>query len=62
MQEGELWELNNQLTHAAFNDSDEPRVHIIFDVLSPVSLAKASISSLRYRTHQAWTRLIHTPH
>ncbi len=35
MQEGELWVFNNKARHWADNRSDEPRVHLIFDVLPP---------------------------
>lgn len=31
--EGELWWFDNKKEHEAFNDSDEDRIHIIFDVL-----------------------------
>ncbi len=30
---GEVWLLNNKVPHEAFNDSDEERVHLIFDLL-----------------------------
>ena len=33
LREGELWVFNNKIRHAAWNDSREPRVHLIFDVL-----------------------------
>jgi hypothetical protein len=33
MHEGELWEFDNKLPHDAQNPSDEPRVHLIFDLL-----------------------------
>lgn len=33
MQEGELWWFNNSALHAAHNDSNANRVHLIFDVL-----------------------------
>lgn len=35
MQEGELWVFNNKARHWAENKSEEPRVHLIFDVLPP---------------------------
>ena len=35
MHEGELWVFNNKVRHWADNPSDEPRVHLIFDVLPP---------------------------
>jgi hypothetical protein len=31
---GELWWFNNSLEHQAFNDSDEWRIHVIFDINS----------------------------
>ena len=38
MQEGELWWFDHTVSHAAFNDSDEDRIHIILDVMSPYSM------------------------
>ena len=33
MQEGELWWFDNKQMHEAFNDGDEDRIHMIFDML-----------------------------
>lgn len=33
MQEGELWWFDNDQMHEAFNDGDEDRIHMIFDML-----------------------------
>ena len=33
MQEGELWTFDNKVRHEARNPTEEPRVHLIFDVL-----------------------------
>lgn len=35
MREGELWVFDNKAVHEARNPTDEPRVHLIFDVLPP---------------------------
>ena len=35
MRPGELWAFNNKARHWADNPSEEPRVHLIFDVLPP---------------------------
>ena len=35
MQEGELWAFDNKVRHDARNPTDEPRYHLIFDVLPP---------------------------
>ena len=35
MREGELWVFNNKVKHSAENLSQEPRVHLIFDLLPP---------------------------
>ena len=35
MHPGELWAFNNKARHWADNPSEEPRVHLIFDVLPP---------------------------
>ena len=37
MQEGELWWFDPTVTHSAHNDSDEWRIHIIADIMSPHS-------------------------
>ncbi|MEK7891152.1 aspartyl/asparaginyl beta-hydroxylase domain-containing protein [Burkholderia contaminans] len=46
MSEGELWWFDNKQHHSAFNESDEWRIHYIFDVLQPVyaSLAVNPVS------------------
>lgn len=31
MKEGEIWEINNSVTHSVDNISDEDRVHFIID-------------------------------
>ena len=38
MQVGELWWFDHTATHEAFNDSEEDRIHIILDVMSPHSM------------------------
>jgi len=38
MMEGEVWWFDNQVPHEAFNNSDEDRIHVIFDILSLRSL------------------------
>lgn len=38
MREGELWWFDNKQMHEAFNDGDEDRIHMIFDML-PRALA-----------------------
>jgi hypothetical protein len=35
MKEGELWWFNNKETHESYNDSDQWRIHYIFDLLRP---------------------------
>lgn len=35
MREGELWVFNNKVRHSAENPSNEPRIHLIFDLLPP---------------------------
>ena len=35
MREGELWVFDNKAEHDARNPTDEPRVHLVFDVLPP---------------------------
>ena len=35
MREGELWAFDNKVRHWAHNPSEEPRVHLIFDLLPP---------------------------
>lgn len=45
MQEGELWWFDNKQHHAAVNESDEWRVHYIFDLLPPI-YAKCAVNPL----------------
>ena len=33
MQEGELWRFDNKQVHEAYNDGEEDRIHMIFDLL-----------------------------
>lgn len=33
MREGELWRFDNKQVHEAYNDGDEDRIHMIFDLL-----------------------------
>jgi hypothetical protein len=33
MKEGELWTFNNQLVHSTKNDTDQERIHLIFDAI-----------------------------
>ena len=40
MREGELWRFDNKQVHEAYNDGDEDRVHMIFDLL-PRAAAEA---------------------
>lgn len=42
MREGELWWFDNDQMHEAFNDGDEDRIHIIFDLLPASRRAKAA--------------------
>jgi Aspartyl/Asparaginyl beta-hydroxylase len=45
MREGELWWFDNQQVHEAFNDGDEDRIHIIFDMLPEQQMAETSTNS-----------------
>jgi len=45
MAEGELWWFDNDQMHEAFNDGDEDRVHIIFDLLPARLRARAAAST-----------------
>jgi aspartyl/asparaginyl beta-hydroxylase len=38
MQQGQLWWFDPTVLHEAFNDSEEDRIHVIVDVLSPHSM------------------------
>lgn len=46
MSEGELWWFNNKQHHSAFNESDEWRIHYIFDLLPP-SYASLAVNPVR---------------
>ena len=41
MREGELWWFDNDQPHEAFNDGDEDRIHMIFDLLPRARIAEA---------------------
>ncbi|WP_189799502.1 aspartyl/asparaginyl beta-hydroxylase domain-containing protein [Tateyamaria sp. syn59] len=49
MKEGELWWFDNDQMHEAFNDGDEDRIHIIFDLLPADMRAKAAAATERAR-------------
>jgi hypothetical protein len=41
MGEGELWWFDNDQPHEAFNDGEEDRIHMIFDLLPKARIAEA---------------------
>lgn len=45
MREGELWWFDNDQMHEAFNDGDEDRIHMIFDLLPASRRAEAAASA-----------------
>jgi aspartyl/asparaginyl beta-hydroxylase (cupin superfamily) len=45
MREGELWWFNNKQYHEAYNESDEWRIHYIFDLL-PVAFEHLAVNPL----------------
>jgi Aspartyl/Asparaginyl beta-hydroxylase len=45
MREGELWWFDNKQHHSAFNESDEWRIHYIFDVL-PAAYARLAVNPM----------------
>jgi len=49
MAEGELWWFDNGQMHEAFNDGDEDRIHIIFDLLPAEMRARAAAATERAR-------------
>ena len=49
MKEGELWWFDNDQMHEAFNDGDEDRIHIIFDLLPAEMRARAAASTEKAR-------------
>ncbi|MFN2328570.1 MAG: aspartyl/asparaginyl beta-hydroxylase domain-containing protein [Chromatocurvus sp.] len=53
MQEGELWWFDNRQIHEAYNDGDENRVHLIFDLLPPAGRREADRQLLQARAAQA---------
>lgn len=57
MHEGELWWFNNRIPHEAYNDSDQDRIHIIFDLLSPASLTSVFYLRPRNRAVDAYRAL-----
>ncbi|KIC51034.1 hypothetical protein RA29_03900 [Tateyamaria sp. ANG-S1] len=53
MKEGELWWFDNDQMHEAFNDGDEDRIHIIFDLLPGDMRAKAAAATEKARAKLA---------
>lgn len=49
MKEGELWWFDNDQMHEAFNDGDEDRIHIIFDLLPADMRARAAAATANAR-------------
>jgi len=49
MAEGELWWFDNNQMHEAFNDGDEDRIHIIFDLLPADMRARAAAATDKAR-------------
>lgn len=49
MKEGELWWFDNDQMHEAFNDGDEDRVHMIFDLLPAEMRAPAAAATAAAR-------------
>ncbi|MEX0369506.1 MAG: aspartyl/asparaginyl beta-hydroxylase domain-containing protein [Tateyamaria sp.] len=50
MQEGELWWFDNDQMHEAFNDGDEDRIHIIFDLLPHAMRDRAAAATAEARS------------
>jgi outer membrane protein assembly factor BamB/orotate phosphoribosyltransferase len=55
MQKGELWWFNNKQYHEAFNDSDEWRIHFIFDLLPLANLHMATNPILSFSSEAILT-------
>jgi len=53
MAEGELWWFDNNALHEAFNDGQEDRIHIIFDLLPADMRARATASTAKARAQIA---------
>lgn len=49
MKEGELWWFDNDQMHEAFNDGDEDRIHMIFDLLPAEMRARAAAATAAAR-------------
>ena len=47
MQQGELWWFDPTVEHSAYNDSEEDRIHIIVDIMSPHSMGSFLMRLLR---------------
>lgn len=52
MREGELWWFDNKQMHEAFNDGDEDRIHLIFDMLPSGRTAGIATSGVIDRPRQ----------
>ncbi len=47
MHEGELWWFDHTVTHSAYNDSEQGRIHIIVDIMSVHSFGTFLIRLVR---------------
>lgn len=61
MHEGELWWFDNKQLHEAFNDGDEDRIHLIFDVLPSHRKAPNVVSEAASNAHERTNRAIAPP-
>lgn len=56
MQEGELWWFDNDQMHEAFNDGNEDRIHMIFDLLPQANRGRAEAARVAARAAQSGTQ------
>ena len=53
MREGELWVFNNKVKHRADNPAEQPRVHLIFDLLPVAGTTRFHLTARRKRCAQS---------
>jgi aspartyl/asparaginyl beta-hydroxylase (cupin superfamily) len=53
MHEGELWWFDNKQVHEAYNDGEEDRIHLIFDLLPQAARAEVAALAAAARAAQA---------
>ena len=61
MKEGELWWFDNDRMHEAFNDGDQDRIHMIFDLLPRDRAEEVFGKAAMSRRSRSMRHVVHRP-